>query len=433
MKKIILTFTTLTILSFVFLGLFGVYNVAKEREVNFYHRFMKTDDRGINHFNIWGLFSTTQGEYQSIVKDTMNFSCRVNYPLAPKFHVNGILVEDSLEEKYIAGEIMRIINDSIAKHLIQNNLDYDGTSVDVRRHANPDNLNLEKPKVFLSLCGYSSPEAGNYGFKESIQPGHLEPENESLARERVERTGDILSTKGVVVKEKKFSELQFPDTISANLALKNKSILDAMRYVSADVTIVTERLKIETITVPNLLPIWFMFLFFLFLFLISLSIPKLLRSVVFSINWAKIRDFLKSLFWILIYLGVGFLIVALFLTFPWVFFIILMIMVGLLALFFVWWLIYIIVKNRKDIGFWIFVFFANIFLFILLIIEQIYLLIKKIVKSIKNLYKIVRAKWINFTYWWRSLTQCKRTALVLFVYSVLATIAIIILIMIIIF
>jgi len=421
MKKIILSLATLTILSFIFLGVFGVFNASKGREVSFYHRLIKMDEKGVSHFNVWGLFSTTQGEYQTIVKDTMHFSCRVNYPLAPKFHVNGISAKDSSEEKYIAGELQRIINDSIAKHLIENNLDYDGTSMDVRRYANPDNLSLKKPKVFLSLFGHSSPEAGNYGMQESIQPGHHEPENDSLAKERVNRTGGILASNGIIVKEKRFSELQFPDTISANLALKNKSMLDAMRYVSANVTIVTERLKIETITVPNLLPIWLILLFFLFLFLVSLSVPKLLRPEVFSIDWSQIWDYLKSLFWILVYVILGFILLVFFLTFPWVFLII-----GIISsLYVIWRIIYLIYKNADDIFFKIICVIVCLVLIVLFIIETILNLIKYILKKIVEFFRLAYNQWIVFTCWWCKRTPCQKTAMILFIYGFVVTIVLI--------
>lgn len=262
MKTILKIVVGLLIASALFLAGFATIKMSQGDDVHFYDRFTKSEDGKSYKFNWMGILSPIASESQKVIHDTVKFTKRVIYPIGPKFNVVAPTNGDSAEN-VVAYEIAKVISDSINKIVLDLTFDYDGQAKAVRNAQNPQTPKLEKSKVFMSLFGTASPEAAKYGFEKSIQPGELEAENAKLASQRLLRTDTLIlkhlssfGIKNVKITELNSAELQLKSNDEVSKVLSDHNVLNKMRYVQADVTIATERLKITPATAPILLPIW---------------------------------------------------------------------------------------------------------------------------------------------------------------------------------
>ncbi len=244
---------------FSFIG-WNTHRASLGDTTEWYTRFQATDDSG-TQFNPWGLLSPMQAEVQSIVKDTEHYKFKVQYPCAKKF----VLVPptDATAEENVAKKIAYEISKILDNPNINYALDYDGTSAAVRKAANPKMRQTAKPTARVTLLfATASPEAAKYGFKNSVQPGVFESENEQIAQERANRVGAYLMKYNIPVDSIRSEEIQFPDTVEANDAVLHPEKLNAMRYVVANVTTISERVVIQTTTAPVIFPLWLSLLTF---------------------------------------------------------------------------------------------------------------------------------------------------------------------------
>jgi hypothetical protein len=253
---------TIVIVSAVFLIAFSGMHHSKGHDITAYDRFHK-EVNGKREFNYWALVSPVQTESQSIVNDTVRFTERVYYPLAPVFKV-----------------VAQAIADTVNKVKLDLGLDYDQQSTQVRAAHHVPTPKLTEPHIFLSLHGTASPEAANHGFNKSIKPGNFEPENAQLAAARVERTHGLLiqdlknlGIDSVTVASVTSEELQFSETdvVDSSTAV---AMFPDMRYVIASVDIPMQRLVITPAIAPVALPIWLIGLLLLALLLRGLGHRK---------------------------------------------------------------------------------------------------------------------------------------------------------------
>jgi len=254
------------------------YSLIKGDKIHIYNRFYTTD--GIHEqFNPWALVSPIQIEKQNIVNDTIRFKHKVIYPCSQNYLGIG--------ENFISDEISKFISDSVVRIEIKNKMDFDCTSYGVREYKNPEIRRVNKPYVSnLSLIGTTSPEWNSYGFKKSIQPGHIEKENLRLAKERLFNISKILEKNGFTINRKRITEIQLSKE-SVKAVLKDKNILSEMRYVEARGNIIVEKVKITTIILPFIMiPLWFLLLYLSFLGYIKLFrlIKFDLKNFLFSIG-----------------------------------------------------------------------------------------------------------------------------------------------------
>ena len=255
MKKFVVVCLVISVISF--LAQFGWtgYRSSQGDDTQSYGRFHAADSTKVS-FNWWSLLSPMQSEAQRISgHDTVKFTHKVIYPYGEKFN----LVEPEsgfTPEKMAADEITKVINDSISRIKVNHLLDYDETCGSVRQYSNPQMVTIQKPVASLNAFGTASPEAKKYGFKESIQIGHIEKENVLLAQARLNRTSKFLEENGFIIASKNSTEVQFTTKEEVDLALINPTILDSMRYVVVDVMIPIQKLEVTTMTLPIMLPLW---------------------------------------------------------------------------------------------------------------------------------------------------------------------------------
>lgn len=253
MRKFAYICLAITIASLLFLVGWSRHHSLQGENTIYYWRFHTVDENGITKFNWNGIHSPVQVESRRVLIDTLNVINKVIYPYGEKFKM---IPPDTDADIMVAGEMGKAIKESISKIVIKNNLDYDGTSLGVRRYENPSIPRLAVVDVYNKITGTASPDAKKYGFKNSIMPGHLEDENLKLSEERLDRTSSILEGMGFRINEKVFMELQFADTLSALEAIVDPSILESMRYVEVKTKVTYQRLEVKTMTAPIAIPFW---------------------------------------------------------------------------------------------------------------------------------------------------------------------------------
>lgn len=250
--------------SILYLCIFVILkDIQGERVSSPYLRFQKMG-RGDNRtFNWTALLMPVQIESDRTVTDTMHFTHRVIYPIAPQFAI--VEPFDKRADTLIAKEIASVIADSLRSIELRpwplGNLD--GQSIAVRQYVHPEPMMINgKSSINLSLTGTASPEAEKYGFEASIEPGSKEKENEILAMNRLNRTKNLLLRKlrsdGITLSQKPelhSEELQLSRIQKDSVLKGHKEILDRMRYVDAEVQIVKERSVVTYATSPILLPL----------------------------------------------------------------------------------------------------------------------------------------------------------------------------------
>lgn len=286
-------------LSAVFQSFYALVHIVRGEKIEVYPRFLEKEAGGNTKFNFLGLLSPVATENQRVVSDTLKFTEKVVYPVAPRFEI--VAPKDSSAEYYVANKIADAIKDSIDKIRIRLGFDYDGQALQVRNAAEPSTVKIQQPKVELSMFGTASPEAIKFGMKKSLMPGNFEKENADLAKSRLERTGALLQRNlsqlkidSVKVLSEKSLELQLKDSNEVNNVLKNPSILDDMRYVEANVRIPYQRIEITPVTSPIILPLWLLALTWMALALNSLR-RKRLGLNVGNFSWKWLRTVLTVL------------------------------------------------------------------------------------------------------------------------------------------
>ena len=313
--------------STIFFAFFYAYHSGQELTV--YSRFKRIDEKGKEAFNLWALLSPLQVESQKVISDTTHFVYKVVYPFAPHFEIAPVDSNDynslNSSENFVADKIARKIYDTINAIQFQLKGDYDRQCIAVRNAANPKSLPFDKPSIgLLSLVGTSSPEARKYGLRESLMPGHTEKENGDLAYLRLRRTDTLLCKKlldlgirvqGVLITGK---ELQLNNELEVDSVMTHLSVLDTMRYVSADITITSQHLLVTPAIAPVALPFWLLSLLGLLLFIRWLWRG---RRPISQPDWKEILEilFLLLLFLLVIaliyYFLIGIIIVAAILSF----------------------------------------------------------------------------------------------------------------------
>ncbi|MFA6515211.1 MAG: hypothetical protein WCT42_03020 [Candidatus Paceibacterota bacterium] len=431
MKKFALICVALTIASILFLASWSLYNSLQDnKEVNNYGRFFTKNENGIKKFNWNSFHSPWQSENQEKTNGIVTFSFRVPYPIAPKFKLIDPIDGDK-GEILVASQIQLILSDSIKRIKERFMFDYDGTSSEVRRYLNLDGLKLSEPEVKLSLFGTASPEAGKYGLFESMKPGNFEPENAELAKQRLVRTSNLLKEMGFQAKIVKFSEKQFSTIQQAEQAMKDKTILNKMRYVQVDAVINVEKLKVTTVTAPIFAPIWLLLLSLGLIYLWRLRIPKSrrLKMKFGKWSWKGFWEALWIIFRILSYVVIGAIILSIFITFwKW--------MLLLLSIITIVLAIYLIYKYWEEflsflgmIGLFFLLLGDYIFRMFILFIKWIFSLIKKFFRW---LWILILDIWIFFSKvlrwlknWWYLKTKCQKILTIVLPYAVLLTVYVI--------
>ena len=333
--------------------------------------------------------------------DTVRFTQKVLYPYGKNFQC--VAPSDTMAELFVANEIEKVINDSISRILVRTRLDYDKTSLYVRKATPLKNRFVSVPVVDLKLFGTASPEATKYGYEKSIQPGQLEQENIDLAQQRLNRTAAILKERGFDTSAENSIELQFSDGASLERALVDKSVLDNMRYVSADVTIAVEKLEVTTMTAPVLFPLWLGLLALGLVSLWNLRIPKWRRpSFSFRLEpweWREIWDTIKYLL-----LGgvIGLVFLVIFMTIG---VMAVLVTMGLIILFLLWFGRRLILSAFIAFYWWV-----------------------------RNLIYLIR-RWTRvnaylFRRWWRNRTTCQKVLFFLIPYAIGMTLLVIYLLLI---
>jgi hypothetical protein len=273
MKKNVVIFCVSLTLGLILLPVLWAtyYSLVKGDKIHTYNRFYTTD--GIHEqFNPWALVSPIQIEKQSIVNDTIRFKHKAIYPCAQNYLGIG--------ENFISDEISNFISDSVVRIEVKNKMDFDRTSYGVREYKNPEIRKVNKPYVSnLSLIGTASTEWNSYGFKKSIQLGHIEKENLQLAKERLLSISKTLEKDGFTINRKRITEIQLSKE-SVKAVLKDKNLLNEMRYVEAKGNIIVEKVKITTIALPIIGPLW--------IFLGILIVFGFIKSIKFL--WNKLNE-----------------------------------------------------------------------------------------------------------------------------------------------
>lgn len=406
------------LVSIIFLTSLSFYSSLQGDKVTVYTRFFTTDSTG-KHFNWPGILSPVQIESQKVLTDTIRFTHKVVYPYGKNFQC--VAPQDTTAENFVASEIARVIQDSIDKISFDTSLDYDSKSLAVRKSANPTTRELAKPTIELKLFGTASPEARKYGFEQSLMPNHFESENDTLARQRLERTATILEKKGFSAISTSYTELQFSDSLSAMMAIQNPAILDSLRWVEADVTIATERLEVTPATAPVLFPFWLWLSSFGLLMLWRLRLPKLQRPKIYwgtwSWDWNAVWQFLKILSYCIV-IAVVLATLIVFVDWKWV--LLILALLGAAAL------LYLLSSNIDAITNAI----TDFFLRVIRTFISIALFIWKLLVSV---WEWIIGIWRRFTAWvsrirrrliicWAALTPCwKRVFIFVIIYAVIMT------------
>ena len=274
---------TVIVAGILFLTIFSGVRLYKGESLTAYNRFHKVEN-GKEKFNFLGLLSPLQVESQKQVNDTVHFMHTVVYPLAPHFKV--VAPDDTtVSEAFVANEIARVVMDTINKRKFNLAFDYDHQALAVRASQHIALRPLIEPYVRMSLHGTASPEAGKYGFYQSIKPGVIEHENEVLAAERVARTTELLvddliklGITCVTVSKVTSEELQFSETDMVDSATA-VGMLPGMRYVRATIDISMQHTEVTPVTVPIAFPLWLALLSLLLFLFWPTEKAKALQSV----------------------------------------------------------------------------------------------------------------------------------------------------------
>ncbi len=263
MKKLLLACAIFFVACILFFGIFAIVKTLQgEHIATPYFRFHEKIGND-TIFNNWSFVDLLQMESQKKVTDSMNFTYRVKYNLAKKFTLDASNVPSKKEDQRVGKEIVRILKDSLVSIRHRAWIDLDGQNGAVRNYVQPETLPLSTESIILKWTGTASPESAKDGFWNSIQKDVLEPENGTLASNRLSRTKNIVIT--ILKKDqithvriilRKPVELQLTAEQRDSVLHGHLEILDRMRYVEVEVNIVTERLIITTTTAPILLAIW---------------------------------------------------------------------------------------------------------------------------------------------------------------------------------
>lgn len=366
-------------------------------------------DSNSKKFNGWAIFSPIQVEKQKLDSAVKTFTRRIILPLSSDFK---FVNTNEKWENLMAKEIVRIA-DSAMETIQTYRFDYDHTSKEVRDYAKPKELTVPHYVLYINLKGTASPESEKEGYDNSIYPGHFEKENGRLARERAQNIAKYIKAMGYPVGIIESTELQLSKDEYWQ-ALKDRSILDKMRYVDVTINILYKRLEVQTLTLPVLLPIWILLsvLTLVFLFSSGTSAKRLKKR---SRGSFKIKSSSSYEIWgcftiLAIFFGISFLLK--WLTIALIIFTLAVILsiIGLICLFIekvyeiitsIWQFI-----KRLPVLIKISVNNALYFLLIWLAIILMYLFIK----------------FIDFLEWWDSLTKCQKVLFFLFPYAVAMTV-----------
>ena len=404
MKKF-LWFCVFVTLGFIMFMVFwsSYYYLAKNNEVRIYDRFHTIDKMDNKNFNFWGIISPVQIERQEIVNDTVNFCNKVIYPCAPNFKVTP---PAGNPEDFIANEITKSLSDTIAKIELKARLDYDKTSLSCRKSFCSSLRKINKPKILeLKLIGTASPEAVKYGYVNSITPYHYEKENIILAKERLNRIQNNLEKRGIKVDEKIVREIQLTPS-KFEKAKKHKEVLIYTRYVECRSKIVYQNIKIETMTLPILIPLWIYVGTVIFILTVLLIV--IFSSFIFSLKINRFNLLIKSLFF-----KIGKILIPLLI---WI--------IGLLIILF---LIICIIFNQ--LIFWLILIVLSILIIFLFFRRNLLSIILLIFNFFNYIFGLIQKKfrkyWIIFRIWWRKKTKCQKILIFILSYSVLVTIFVI--------
>ncbi|MCE9517660.1 hypothetical protein K8Q96_01505 [Candidatus Nomurabacteria bacterium] len=374
MKTALKVIFAIAIASVLFLTFSAIIGAVKEGKVIVYNRLQRVNNDGQKEFNPWGLLSPVTVESQKIVNDTVRFSHSVVYPIAPSFKL--VEPKGNAEAK-VASEIAKAISKRLYAIQYRIGLDYDGQAIAVRKASNPNSLEISRPKIDIQTTGTASPESAKDGFEKSIRIGHFEPENAQLAKERLVRTNTHLVRNtekldaDVFLSKSESKELQLSSQEEVEQVLKNPALLDAKRFVTADVMIITQRLVVTPVTSPFLLLLALAGLLYLLSLLRSSEKEEevftdriLLEEESSSIDWLNI------LFWVAV---TG---------------------LSVWLLYRAWWLFVIIVvsyllyRHRHDIG----AFFRIIWILIAYTFRKIWTFLLFLFESIMSFFRRRRSR-----------------------------------------
>ncbi len=267
MEKIIKIFLCAILASVLYQVGFALIHANQGDTVTIQSRFTKVED-GKKVFNWAGVFTPTQVTAFKTTEKVTNFTERVTYPVAPKF---DLVAPSDSKEDVVASKISKVIQDSLRKITYNNALNYDGTSFAVLQASGDSMPVVSKPQIVLSLIGTASPEAKKYGFRESMEPGCFEVENQKLAEARLDRTQKLLSEKlaktNFRITKTEAKEIQFQNEKEVASAVADPTLLNAMRYVEAKVIITSQNVKVIPCPSPILLLLWLGALYFLLSYL----------------------------------------------------------------------------------------------------------------------------------------------------------------------
>jgi hypothetical protein len=181
MKKVILVMVGIFALNLLAESIYGILGLMNGEKIAVYPRLQKEGADGKNHFNYWGLLSPLAVERQKTIYDTVRFSEKVIYPVAPKFEL--VAPNDTKAEIFVANKISKVIADTIDKIKIRLKYDYDGQSLATRNAANPKTVKLQDPKVDLWLLGTASPESAK--FKTATKEINMLLENAKWSKDQL--------------------------------------------------------------------------------------------------------------------------------------------------------------------------------------------------------------------------------------------------------
>lgn len=320
LRNLILVCVALNALSVLILGGWCAYRSAQGDTIEAYYRFYGVKN-GKAYFNYWALVFPFQVEAQRVeMKSEKHFTFTIPYPCAHHFLL--IPPTDSVAEKVVAKQIADAIADSVAVIKKEYGMDWDGTSAEVRDAMYPKTVTAPEPSIVINyLEGTASPECAKCGLEQSIVPGAFEPENDTLARQRVERTRNELGKLGFKTDSISWKEVQFADTATALRALSEPALLDSMRYVTVDVTAMTHAVSVQTETAPGFLFFWLALLLLLVMGITILMHSKsetgqldakfLWRTaglVGVAVIIAVLIDFFSDLLWYILIAGLLYLL-----------------------------------------------------------------------------------------------------------------------------
>jgi hypothetical protein len=266
MRRLFIICLIISLVSLTCQSIWSIYRSNKGDTVKMYNRFHTVDSNG-THFNWWSLVFPLQSEAQKLVKKEVSFKDTVRYEIAHNYVDNRKLNEEV--EKAVVDSIVDFLSDTKKRLIIDFWIDYDKTSKEVRDYQNPAMRDAIKPYGNVSYFGTASPDAASYGMRTSLEPGHLEKENDLLSWARLSRTQNgvdsNLRNRGVEITtlSRNAAEVQLASSEEADRAFSDLSILNELRYVAISGFMYLERLEITTMSLPVLLPLWIPLLYFL--------------------------------------------------------------------------------------------------------------------------------------------------------------------------